>query len=109
MGKETLSIRLRTTPNKHENKRLRREGYLLGCISVTRDESIAFAVRMDQFKMALKRADGSNLFTFVLDNNTSYEVRLKEVQMFHVKLEIAHINFQLISCKEEVEELEMAI
>lgn len=108
MGKETLSIIVRPTPNKPENKRLRKKGYLLGSISVTRDESIAFAVRMDQFKMVLKRVDDSKIFTLVTDNHISYEVRLKEVQMFHVKLEIAHIDFQLISYEEEVE-LEMAI
>lgn len=108
MEKEALSIVLRTNPNKPESKRLRKEGYLLGNISVTRDKSIAFAVRMDQFKMALKRVKNDKLFTFVTKDDVRYEVCLNEVQMFHVKFEIAHVNFQLISCEEKVE-LELAI
>lgn len=93
---EGMNLRtvVRTNPNKVQNKKLKNEGYLLGNISARGAKSIAVAVKKDEFKRALK-LNKDRMFTLTSDDVT-YEVRLKELQIAHVEVDLGHVDFQLV-------------
>lgn len=108
MERPVLDIIVRDNPTKPEKKRLRNEGYLVACISSTREKSLHIALNARLFKMALKSMDESKEFILVTNGKEEYLVRFKELQMHVGELDIAHVDFQLISHKKE-NELEIAI
>lgn len=93
---EVMNLRtvVRTNPNKVQNKKLKNEGYLLGNISARGAKSIAVAIKKDEFKRALK-VHKNGMFKLT-NEDVAYEVRLKELQIAHVEVDIGHVDFQLV-------------
>lgn len=72
-----LNVKIRKEVSKPENKRIQREGYLMGVICGKGMESIPIAVKMDEFRKALKIYGRNSVFTLKDPDNNSYSVMVK--------------------------------
>lgn len=103
-----LNIEKRTSTNKGANKLLRRNGYLPGNISGKGVESISIALRKEEFKKSIKDFGRNAVFKLVVANDEAYTVMAKDIQVAPVINEIEHLDFQLVSLSEEINQ-EVAI
>lgn len=91
-----MKVVIRNNPTKVLNKRLKSEDYLLGNISRRGADSIAIAVKRDEFRRAIKESKESTEKAFKLvSDEGAYDVRLKEIQMYYADVDAGHIDFQL--------------
>ncbi|MBE5965791.1 MAG: 50S ribosomal protein L25 [Lachnospiraceae bacterium] len=97
-----LDINIRPDVSKVERKRLRREGYLLGNISRKGMDSVAIAVKLEEFHRALKNYGRNAVFTLSGDDNTNYNVMVKDVVVTPPAYDFIHVDFHEVSLTETV-------
>lgn len=108
MSQGILQVLVRENVSKSNNKKLRKEGYLLGNISRKGLESVAIAVKADQFRKALKQYGRNGVLKLQANNNESFNVVVKDTQVAFKDLQFQHVDFQQISLTEEIK-LDVAI
>lgn len=88
--------------NKKERNSLRNEGYLLGSINGKDTESLAIAVKNDEFRHALNKYGRNSVFKIETSDNQSITAMVKDIQIGHLGLELQHVDFQRVSLTEEI-------
>lgn len=97
-----LKIEVRNEVSKKENKKLLKNGYIIGVINQKGMDSIPVAVKKDEFRRALKE-NGRNAILKLQDSDkNSYDVMVKTIEMSPMKYEYYHIDFQKVSLTEEI-------
>lgn len=97
-----LNINIRSDVSKVERKKLRNNGFLLGNISRKGMESVAIAVKQDEFRRALKKYGRNAVFTLVSDENTEYNVMVKDMLITPPVYDFVHVDFHEVSLTETV-------
>lgn len=97
-----MNVELRTSTTKGDNNRLKRDGYLLGNIVGKGIESVAIAVKKDEFRRTLKRVGRNAVFKLSVPDGEQYTVMAKEIHIAPVKNEISHLDFQIVSLSEKM-------
>lgn len=97
-----LKIEVRKDISKSENKKLRRDGYLIGVINQRGMESVPIAIKLDEFKRALKENGRNAIFKLEDDEKNSYDVMVKTLDITPIKYEFEHVDFQKVSLDEEI-------
>lgn len=103
-----LNMEKRIRPNKGANKLLRSNGYLPANIFGKGAESISIAVKKNDFLKSLKEYGRNAVFKLVSNDDEAYTVMAKEIQVAPIVNEIQHLDFQLVSLLEEINQ-EVAI
>lgn len=93
---EALHAILRKSTRKGDNQSLKREGYILGNITGKGLDSIAIAVRKEEFNKAFKKAGRNSVFTLTIEDQT-YTTMIKEIQIEPLKYLVEHLDFQIVS------------
>lgn len=96
-----LDIIVRKDANKADNKKIRRDGYLLGNIVRKGKESVAISIKKDQFKKTLKQFGRNSVFT-LNSGDEHFEVMVKEIQLSSKDSDFLHVDFQQVFLDEEV-------
>lgn len=102
MKETVIKSTARANSSKGANKLLRRNGYLPGNISCKGEESIAIAIRRDEFIKFLHKVGSNSVFKLEIPDGRTYTVMVKEVQFSTVKNEYLHVEFQQVSLSQEV-------
>lgn len=97
-----LNIEIRSNLGKAEKKRLRNNGFLVGNISRKGQESVAIAVKKSEFRKTLKEYGRNAVLTLVSDDNTSFDVMVKEILVSPPAYDFTHVDFQQVSLTEKV-------
>ena len=97
-----LNVKIRKEVSKPENKRIQREGYLMGVICGKGMESIPIAVKMDEVRKALKIYGRNSVFTLKDPDNNSYSVMVKNIDLSAKDYSFHHVDFQKVALDEEV-------
>lgn len=97
-----LKIEVRKEVSKPQNKKFKRDGYLIGVINQKGMESVPIAVKLDEFKRALKENGRNAIFKLQDDENNSYDVMVKTLDITPIKYEFEHVDFQKVSLDEEI-------
>lgn len=105
---EVMNVELRTSTRKGDNKKLKREGYLLGNIAGKGVDSIAIAVKKDEFRRSIKKLGRNGIFKLAASDGENYTVMAKEIHIEPIKNEISHLDFQMVSFTEKIKQ-EVAI
>ena len=92
----TLKFVLRKECNKRDNKRLMREGYILGNINRRNAPSIAIAVLKSDFKLFLKGQQRKEVVKLEGPDGMIYDVKLRDIQIRDIIFELHHVDFQAI-------------
>lgn len=103
-----MNVELRTSTRKGDNKKLKREGYLLGNIAGKGVESIAIAVKKDEFRRSIKKLGRNGIFKLAASDGQKYTVMAKEIHIESIVNEISHLDFQMVSLTEKIKQ-EVAI
>ena len=88
--------------SKPENIRLIKDGYLLGNVNGRGMESVAIAVKKDEFKKVYKKHGRNCILKLENQSQQSYEVMVKDIQMNQKNYEYHHVDFQKIAFKDTV-------
>lgn len=97
-----LKIEVRKEVSKADNKKLKREGYLIGVINQKGMESVPIAVKMDEFRRTLKD-NGRNAIIKLKDKDkNTYNVMVKTIDITPMKYDFNHVDFQKVSLDEEI-------
>lgn len=97
-----LKIEVRKEVSKPQNKKFKRDGYLIGVINQKGMESVPIAVKLDEFKRALKENGRNAIFKLQDDEKNSYDVMVKTLDITPIKYEFEHVDFQKVSLDEEI-------
>ena len=97
-----LNVNIRSNVSKVERKRLRNNGFLLGNISRKGAESVAIAVKQDEFRRALKKYGRNAVFSLISDENTDYNVMVKDILITPPTYDFEHVDFHEVSLTETV-------
>lgn len=98
----TLNILIRDNANKADNKKLRNNGYLVGNLSGKGMDSVALAVKKDEFRRALKKHGRNAVLSLVSDDKTSFNAMVKDVLITPPAYDYDHVDFQQVSLTEEI-------
>ncbi|HHX11396.1 MAG TPA: 50S ribosomal protein L25 [Clostridiales bacterium] len=98
----TLNILIRDNANKADNKKLRKSGYLVGNLSIKGSDSIALAIKKDEFRRTLKQHGRNAVLSLVSDDKTSFNAMVKEVLITPPAYDYDHVDFQQVSLTEEI-------
>ena len=98
----TLNVLIRDNANKADNKRLRKNGYLVGNLSRKGMDSVALAIKKDEFRRTLKKHGRNAVLSLVGDDNTSFNAMVKDVLITPPAYDYDHVDFQQVSLTEEV-------
>lgn len=101
---EVLNVELRTSTRKGDNNSLKRNGFLLGNIIGKDVESVAIAVKKDEFLKTIKKLGRNSVLKLVVPDGKKYTVMAKEIEVKPVKNEIYHLNFQIVSLTETLKQ-----
>lgn len=97
-----LNVEVRKEVSKKENKRLQKNGYVVGVINQKGMDSIPVAVKNDEFRRVLKE-NGRNAILKLQDSDkNSYDVMVKSIDLSPMKFEYHHIDFQKVSLTENI-------
>lgn len=97
-----LKFNTRETKTKGANNALLHDGYLLGNISERGKDSTSISIKKDEFRKSL-HANGRNaIYTLEDDDNNSYTVMVKDIQLKPLVNEFHHVDFQVVSLTEEI-------
>ncbi len=99
-----INVELRTSTKKGDNKLLKRNGYSLGNIVGKGEDSVAIAVKKDEFRKAIKKAGRNAVFELATPENQKYTVMVKEIHVDPIKREIDHLDFQMVSLSETIKQ-----
>ena len=99
-----MNIETRTSTSKGANRLLRQNGYLPANISGKGIESVAIAVKKEEFRRMIKEYGRNAVIKLVTPDDTSYTVMTKEVSVAPVMNEISHLDFQVVSLTEEMKQ-----
>ncbi|MBH1941795.1 50S ribosomal protein L25 [Mobilitalea sibirica] len=97
----TLKCEMRKNVTKAENKRLLREGYIIGVIFGKGLESNPVAVKKEDLRKTMKE-NGRNSVMKLKVSRKSYNVMIKNIQTTPLKYEYYHVDFQQVSLTETV-------
>ncbi len=100
--KVILKFKTRQSRSKGPNKALRNEGYLLGNIVEKGKDSIAVALKRDEFRRSLNTNGRNAIYTLQDEDNNSYMAMVRDIQLKPVLNEYHHIDFQVVSLTEEI-------
>lgn len=92
-----LNVILRTSTRKGDNNALKRDGYLLANITGKGLDSVAIAIKKDEFHKAVKAAGRNGVFTLTVSDSQKYTAMLKEIHVETLKNQIQHLDFQIVS------------
>lgn len=92
----------RQSRSKSANNLLMNDGYLLANIVERGKESISIGLKKNEFQNSLSTNGRNSIYTLKDDNNNSYTVMVKDIQLKPIKNEFHHIDFQVVSLTEEV-------
>lgn len=99
-----INVKLRTSTRKGDNNILKRDGYLLGNIAGKGVESVAIAIKKDEFRKSMKALGRNGVFKLVVPEGEEYTVMTKEMHITPIKNEIAHVDFQIVSLSEKLKQ-----
>ncbi|NLL72133.1 MAG: 50S ribosomal protein L25 [Clostridiales bacterium] len=97
-----LKIEVRKEVSKSNNKKLKRDGYLLGVINQKGMDSLHIALKMDEFRRALKENGRNAIFKLKDSEKNSYDVMVKTIDIIPMKYEFEHVDFQKVALDEEI-------
>lgn len=97
-----MDIKLRTGNQKGDNNQLKREGYILGNIVGKGVDSVAIAVKKDEFLRTIKKMGRNAVLTLVVSDDTKYTVMTKDIDIEPIKNQIFHLNFEFVSLSEKL-------
>lgn len=102
--KETVTMKFVTRKEitKGINNQLRKMGYLTGNISGKGIPSIAIAVKKDELKKYVNKLGRNTLFKLESEENTTYNVMVKEIQISPVNHDFTNVDFQQITLSDEI-------
>lgn len=98
----TLNILIRDNTSKADNKKLRKDGYLVGNLSIKGADSVALAIKKDEFRRTLKQHGRNAVLSLVSDDKKSFNAMVKEVLITPPAYDYDHVDFQQVSLTEEV-------
>lgn len=98
----TLNILIRNNASKKENKKLRNNGYLIGNLSRKGMDSVALAIKKDEFRRTIKQHGRNAVLSLVSDDKTSFNAMVKDVLITPPAYDFDHVDFQQVSLTEEV-------
>lgn len=101
---EVLNVELRTSTRKGDNNSLKRNGFLLGNITGRDVESVAIAVKKDEFLKTIKKLGRNSVLKLVVPDGQKFTVMVKDIDVRSVKNEIYHLNFQIVSLTETLKQ-----
>lgn len=101
---EFMNVELRTSTRKGDNNQLKRNGYLLGNITGKGVDSIAIAVKRDEFRKSIKKLGRNAIFKLAASDGQKYTVMAKEIHIEPIKNEISHLDFQIVSLSEKIKQ-----
>lgn len=99
-----INVELRTSTKKGDNNLLKRNGYSLGNIVGKGEDSIAIAVKKDEFRKAIKKSGRNAVFELAAPDNQKYTVMVKEIHVDPIKRDIEHLDFQVVSLSETIKQ-----
>ncbi len=102
MATAELKIQVRKDISKAENKKLKNDGYLIGVINQKGMDSVPIAVKMDEFRRALKQNGRNAIFKLQDSDKNSYDVMVKTIDILPIKYEYSHVDFQKVALDEEI-------
>lgn len=88
--------------SKAENIRLIKDGYLLGNVNGRGMESVAIAVKKDEFKKVYKKHGRNCIIKLENQGKQGFEVMVKEIQMNPKDYDYHHVDFHKIGFKNTV-------
>lgn len=97
----TLAASNRQPSSKRENRRMRASGLLPASMSSKGEDAKSLSIRRDELVRMLSRQGMSTVFNLKVDDKTSYNAMVKEIQRAPLTAEILHVTFQHVSLKEE--------
>ncbi len=102
--KETVTMKFVTRKERTKgiNNQLRKMGYLTGNISGRGIPSIAIAVKKDELRKYLNKYGRNTLFKLEGEENSTYNVMIKEIQISPVNHDFSHVDFQQITLSDEI-------
>ncbi|QHQ61093.1 50S ribosomal protein L25 [Anaerocolumna sedimenticola] len=102
--KETVTMKFVTRKERTKgiNNQLRKMGYLTGNISGRGIPSIAVAVKKDELRKYLNKYGRNTLFKLEGEENSTYNVMIKEIQISPVNHDFSHVDFQQITLSDEI-------
>ncbi|NLJ97518.1 MAG: 50S ribosomal protein L25 [Clostridiales bacterium] len=102
MATAELKIQIRKDVSKAQNKKLKKDGYLIGVINQKGMDSVPIAVKMDEFRRALKQNGRNAIFKLQDNDKNSYDVMVKTIDITPLKYEYNHVDFQKVALDEEI-------
>ncbi len=101
---DTASLKFKTRQgrSKGANNALINDGYLLGNIVERGKDSVSMAIPKDEFRRSLSTNGRNAIYTLEGDDNNSYTVMVRDVQLIPVSNELHHVDFQVVSLTEEI-------
>jgi large subunit ribosomal protein L25 len=100
METTNLKILIRHDLKKGANNLLRKNGYILGNISIKGNASIPIAVKKDEFRKALHKYGRNSVFSLESEEKMTYTVMVKDIQILNG--DYYHTEFQHVSFNEEI-------
>lgn len=98
----TLKFENREIISKSEKKTLVNNGYLIGNINSKGADSIAIALKKDEFKKTLKKYGRNCVLKLVSPDQKSYDVMVKEIQVNQKDYSYYHVDLQQVALDEVV-------
>ncbi|WMJ89733.1 50S ribosomal protein L25 [Anaerocolumna sp. MB42-C2] len=102
--KETVTMKFVTRKEitKGTNNQLRKLGYLTGNISGKGIPSVAVAVKKDELRKYLNKYGRNTIFKLESEDNSTYNVMIKDIQISPVNHDFSHVDFQKITLSDEI-------
>lgn len=97
-----LEFILRENAGKADNKKLMKNGYLIGNINTKGNPSIAIALKKDEFRRTLKAFGRNAVLKLMGKDKKNYDVMIKSVQVDPKDYSYHHVDFQQVDLSEEV-------
>lgn len=102
MATTELKIEIRKDVSKSGNKKLKKDGYLIGVINQKGMDSVPIALKMDEFRRTLKQNGRNAIFNLQDSDKNSYVVMVKTIDIAPMKYDYEHVDFQKVSLDIEI-------
>lgn len=97
-----INVKQRSEMTKSDKKDLTNQGYILGNINGKGTDSIPVAVKKDELRTALRTHGRNSVFKLVSDNDKSFNVMVKDIQVSPMLYEYHHVDFQQVVLNKEL-------
>lgn len=97
-----INVKQRSEMTKSDKKDLTNQGYILGNINGKGKDSVPVAVKKDELRAALRTHGRNSVFKLVSDNDKSFNVMVKDIQVSPMLYEYHHVDFQQVVLNKEL-------